>query len=151
LTIRADRARGAECRLKILAKLARATREAGDVVTDVDDDWRLWRCGEQSIEAGDAIRFSRRDGQAGADIVKRSRADPPDAILNGMQCWQQQMPAIAHHLPANGLPCGALISRTSRPPGFWRTENAVYRGALVVIGGRVSKMKIQVHTTLRVI
>ena len=52
-------------------------------------------CGEreQCVEAGDAVDLGGRDVEPLGDVVDRGRADPADAVVDGVQRRQQQVPA----------------------------------------------------------
>ena len=113
------------------------------------DDRRGLRLGaEERIEAGDAVRLRRWDGEPRAEVVQRARAYPPNSRLNGVQDRQQEMPAVTRGLPSFGLAAGALVPRAPRPSGIRPPEYFVYGSALVVTGGRVRKMQVQSATLI---
>ena len=109
----------------------------------MNDGRGLWLGGEEGIEAGDAECLRRRNGEARAEVVQRTRADPPNSRLNGVQDRQQEMPAVTRGLPSFGLAAGALVTRAPRPSGIRPPHYLVYGGALIVTGGRVRKMQVQ--------
>ena len=62
---------------------------AGNVIADVNHSRGLRASGKKRVEIRHAESFSRRDVQFPAGVVQRTRADPADAILNGMENRQQ--------------------------------------------------------------
>ena len=86
---------GAEHRLDLRAERLGAARPAGDVVADVHGDRRMRPGLEQGVEIGDAERLGGGDLQPEAGVVERPRADPPLAILDGVEDRDQILPAVA--------------------------------------------------------
>ena len=49
---------------------------------------------EEVVERRDAVRLSRRDGEAAAHVVEPTAADPANAVLQRVERWEQQVSAL---------------------------------------------------------
>ncbi len=140
-------ARRAERGLERRAQCLGAGRSACDVVADVHDrsGARLGR--EQRVEAGHAIGFRGRHGQARAHVVQRALADPPDAVLDRVQGREQEVAALPRGTTRSRDPGVDLAARAPVPRALGRSEEGVDRRAFGV--GRAGVGQLQIHRALR--
>ncbi len=134
----------AEPALQLLAEPVGSVHLASQVVTDVDYG-RAGRAGtEERIERRDAVGLGRRDGEPGADVIERARADPADPLLHGMQHGQQQVPPTPGGVAAKRAVTVGCRAQAAFPSAAGRPENRGDRGLLVL--GRCDRgVKPQVH------
>jgi hypothetical protein len=100
-----------------------ACEPAGNVIADVRDRRRVRFGFEQVIKGDNAPRFGRWNDQSPADVVQGAAADPPHAILNGMERRQQQVASILGLFKATArcarisyrISCAASPTRRRRP------------------------------------
>ena len=85
------------------------------------------------VEGRDAVDLGRRDGEALGQVVGRTTADPPDRVLERVQCRQQEVPAFALELPAADHP---------RAVGLCRPEDALDRLPFEVGGGGAAEVDV---------
>ena len=110
----------AACPSEFASSSAGAARQpAGDVVAHVHDRLRLRLDREHRVERRDAVGVGRRDGEALADVVERAGRDPADARLGGPERREQQMPARARRVAADGDVAFRLRARVRRRPSRW--------------------------------
>ena len=80
---------------------------------------------EQGVEAGDAVDLGGGDVEPFGDVVDRGRADPADAVVDGVQRRQQQMPArLVEMTAADDVQLARLLgarARTRRRPARRRS------------------------------
>ena len=135
---------GPEPVLHLLADLLRAVHLAGEVVADVDHCGRSRAGAEQGVKRRHPVGLGRRDGEPGADVIERPRADPAGPFLYRVEHRQQQVPpgpggmAAVRDMPVGRRPLAPL------PAGRRRAEHRVNGGTLVV-GGWCRGPEPQVH------
>ncbi len=83
--------RGTQGCFELGAQPRRSAEATGEVVADVRDHRRPRLGRDQVVERRDTPGLGRRHAQAPADVLERTAADPPDAILHGVQGGQQQI------------------------------------------------------------
>ncbi len=83
-------------------RLIRPRRHAGDVLAEAHDYWRPLLKGEHIVKRGNAMHLGRRKVKALGDVIHGALADPADALLNRMQCGQQQVSAGAGLVSGKG-------------------------------------------------
>ena len=69
----------------LCAEFLGAMGHAGDVVANVRDRRWVPLRGKKSVEIGHTENFRRWNLEHAAGMVQCARADPPDAVLNGME------------------------------------------------------------------
>jgi hypothetical protein len=82
---------GAKLAPQFGAKCIRATGDAGNVITDVGDDWGAGLERKHPIKRRHAVNFGGGNVQSQGDIVESAGADPADAVLHRMQHGQKTM------------------------------------------------------------
>ena len=80
---------------------------------------------EQPVERGDAVHLCRRDIDASGDLVDRAAADPADAVVQGVENWQQTVAPITKRVPATGYVMIGGISLCSMPGAIGLAEDGV--------------------------
>jgi hypothetical protein len=75
--------------LQLGAELVRTLDLASDVIADVSYSRGLHVSGKECVEVGDTESFCRRHLEYPAGVVQGARADPADAILDGVENRQQ--------------------------------------------------------------
>ena len=78
--------------LQFGTKSFRATREARNVITDVGYDLGTGLERKHSIERRHTVNFRGSNVQPQRHVVESARADPADAVLDGMEDGQKAMP-----------------------------------------------------------
>ena len=116
---------------QVRAYLLGASKPARDVVADVGHGGRTRLRRKHRVEGGDAIRLGGRHGQALADVVQAGLRDLADAILEGMECGEKEIPSSARRVSAaRHVPVEAGVPIAPGPAGFGGTDHRIHGGAL---------------------
>jgi hypothetical protein len=84
---------------------------ASNVIADMEDERRLRLGSEQTVKVGNAEGYGGRNFENAAGIVQSARADPSDAILNGVEHGQKMRApgAIGTKRDGNTVDCVLLV------------------------------------------